>query len=68
MIESEMIEFLNKVGDCCGKKRVVFESGPMSPYNEVGGMAICLVCGDFVQLTGGSLDEEEVETYREMSK
>lgn len=65
MNEPEMEALLEKEV-CCGKKMKVVEAGRMSPYQETGGMALCLVCGSFVRITGGQLDVEEVEVYKEM--
>lgn len=66
MIEPEMMEFLKKVPACCGKARLIVEMGNLNPFNEIGGMALCLECGDFVQLTGGQLDGEETDNYKKM--
>ena len=63
MIESEMMDFLKKVPACCGQPRLIVETGQLNPYREIGGMALCMKCGDFVQLVGGELDEDDMKSY-----
>jgi hypothetical protein len=64
MKEPEMLEILRKQ-TCCGKPCKVIENGMCNPYNEVGGMALCLKCGNVLRLMAGQLDKEEVDVYRE---
>jgi hypothetical protein len=63
MLEPEMERLLNEQF-CCGEKMFV-ECMSLSPYRETGGIAICLKCGNFIQISGGELDEDEIDEYRE---
>jgi hypothetical protein len=63
MLEPAMIAIL-KMETCCGKPCKVVETGMCNPYQEIGGIAVCLVCGNFTQLTGGQLDGDELANYK----
>lgn len=62
VLENEMMALLEKES-CCGQKMAVYNQW-LCP--DTGGMAVCLKCGNTLTISGGQLDEEVLQTYREM--
>jgi hypothetical protein len=61
MDEKEMLKILNEQ-TCCGKMKV--EGCGLNTEHQIGGIAVCLTCGWYVELKGGQLDEDDIDMYK----
>ena len=50
---------------CCGKQMKEVSDGMSQMNVDLSTIWVCLECGNYIQMTTGQLDDDEVDNYRE---